>query len=67
MAKDKVALQIRLDEATYDLLKGIAEDEMRSLNAQMEYFIKKGAEQYLQERQRFFDSIKPEEEPQKQS
>lgn len=58
MAKDKVALQIRLEESLYDLVKGIAEEELRSLNAQMEYFIRQGAEQHLLERQQFLDAIK---------
>ena len=38
----KVATQIRLEESTYDRLKEIAEKELRSLNAQMEYFILQG-------------------------
>ena len=66
MAKEKIALQIRLDEALYDLVKGIAEDELRSLNAQMEYFIKTGSEQYLLGRKTYFDSIK-DEDPQEKS
>lgn len=46
MAGKKVATQIRLDENLYELVKKIAESEMRSVNAQMEYFIKSGAENY---------------------
>lgn len=61
MAKDKIALQIRLEESLYELVKSIAEEEMRSLNAQMEYFIKMGAEQHLQKRSQFWDSIKDED------
>lgn len=61
MAKGKIALQIRLDETVYELVKGIAEEEMRSLNAQMEYFIKMGAEQHLLGRKRYFDALKEED------
>jgi hypothetical protein len=45
----KSALQIRLDELTHEKLKLIASKELRSLNAQMEYFIIKGIEQYESE------------------
>lgn len=62
MADKKVATQIRLDESLYNLVKGIAEEEMRSLNAQMEYFIKAGAERHLLERKKFFDATRPEDE-----
>ena len=60
----KIALQIRIDESLRELIKGIAEEEMRSLNAQMEYFIKQGAERYLKVRGEFWDSIAPPDEPQ---
>ena len=43
---EKVILQIRLDEKTHSKTKVIAEKELRSLNAQMEYFILKGVEFY---------------------
>ena len=46
---DRMATQIRLDEAIFYKTKAIADKEMRSLNAQMEYFIKKCVEQYEQE------------------
>lgn len=46
MANKKVATQIRVDEQLYELVKAIAEREMRSVNAQMEYFIKQGAVEY---------------------
>lgn len=49
MAVQKVATQIRLDEKLYSLVKSIAEVEMRSINAQMEYFIREGAEKYKDE------------------
>lgn len=42
----KVALQIRLDETTHQKLKVIAEDELRSLNAQLEYFVIQGIKEY---------------------
>jgi hypothetical protein len=42
----KIAIQIRLDENTHARVKSIAEKELRSLNAQMEYFIIKGIEQW---------------------
>ena len=45
----KIATQIRLEEDTYSKLKRIAELELRSLNAQMEYFIIKGTEQFERE------------------
>ena len=40
----RTAIQIRLDEGTHARLKHIAAREVRSLNAQMEYFILKGIE-----------------------
>lgn len=50
-AKDvsKVATQVRFNESTYNLLCRIAEEECRSINAQIEYFVKKGVEEYIQE------------------
>lgn len=42
----KVATQMRYDEILYEKTKIIAENEMRSVNAQIEYFIKKGVEAY---------------------
>ena len=45
----KVAMQIRLDEDTHRKLKVISEKELRSLNAQMEYFIIKGIEAFEDE------------------
>lgn len=46
MASNKVALQVRFDEHTYVKLKQISTDELRSLNAQIEYFVIKGIQQY---------------------
>lgn len=42
----KAATQIRLEETTFDKAKIIAEKELRSLNAQLEYFIQKGIQAY---------------------
>ncbi|MBQ3853117.1 MAG: hypothetical protein II778_00275 [Anaerovibrio sp.] len=46
MASNKVALQVRFEEQTYTKLKKISSDELRSLNAQIEYFVIKGIQQY---------------------
>lgn len=42
----KIATQMRYDEVLYAKTKIIAENEMRTVNAQMEYFMKKGIEAY---------------------
>lgn len=42
----KVATQMRYDEVLYAKTKVIAENEMRTVNAQIEYFMKKGVEAY---------------------
>lgn len=42
----KVATQMRYDEILYEKTKIIADEELRSVNAQIEYFIKKGVEAY---------------------
>lgn len=42
----KIATQMRYDEVLYAKTKVIAENEMRTVNAQMEYFMKKGVEAY---------------------
>ena len=49
MPNNKMVLQIRLDESIHAKTKTIAEKELRSLNAQMEYFIMKGVEHYEKE------------------
>ena len=49
MAGRKIALQLRLDEKAHSKLKIIAEKELRSLNSQLEYFIKQGIEGYEKE------------------
>lgn len=46
MPDKKIALQLRLDEATHQKLKNISNAELRSLNAQIEYFILKGVRDY---------------------
>lgn len=48
MTKSRIATQIRLDEEIHAKLKYIAETELRSLNAQMEYFILGAVEYYEQ-------------------
>ena len=45
----KVSTQMRYDEILYEKTKTIAEDEMRTINAQIEYFMKKGIEAYERE------------------
>lgn len=45
----KVALQLRLEEETHSKLKEISEKELRSLNAQIEYFILAGIANYEKE------------------
>ena len=46
MGVSKLATQIRLDEYLHAKVKLISDREMRSINAQMEYFIKKSVEKY---------------------
>lgn len=45
----KIATQMRYDEVLYEKTKVIAENEFRSINAQIEYFIKLGVEAYEKE------------------
>ena len=45
----KISTQMRYDEILYEKSKIIAEKEFRSINAQIEYFIKKGIEAYEKE------------------
>lgn len=44
--KRKVSTQMRYDEVLYEKTKIIATNELRTINAQIEYFIKKGVEAY---------------------
>lgn len=45
----KVATQMRYEYELYEKTRIIAEAELRSLNAQIEYFMKKGIEAYEKE------------------
>lgn len=45
----KVATQIRIDDEVYEKVKIIAELERRSINAQMEYFIDKSVQKYIED------------------
>lgn len=45
----KVATQMRYDEILYEKTKIIAENELRTINAQIEYFMKLGVEAYEKE------------------
>ncbi|CAL7899306.1 TA system antitoxin ParD family protein [Fusobacterium necrophorum] len=47
----KIALQLRLDEELHQKVKEIAEKELRSINAQLEYFILKGIENFEKNQQ----------------
>lgn len=47
--KGKVSTQMRYDEMLYKKTKIIAENEMRTINAQLEYFMKLGVEAYEKE------------------
>ena len=42
----KVSTQMRYDEVLYEKTKIIAANELRTINAQIEYFIKMGVEAY---------------------
>ena len=46
MVSNRIALQVRFDESTHSKLKQISELELRSLNAQIEYFVIKGIQKY---------------------
>ena len=49
MANNKIATQMRYYETLYKKTKIIAENEMRTTNAQLEYFMKLGVEAYEKE------------------
>ena len=49
MATNKVALQVRRDEKVNVKLRIVAEEEVRSLKSQIEYFVIKGIQKYEQE------------------
>lgn len=42
----RISTQIRINETAYQKTKIIANNELRTINAQIEYFIKKGVEAY---------------------
>lgn len=42
----KIVISLRLNENLHQQLKEISEKELRSINAQIEYFILKGIEDY---------------------
>lgn len=46
MIGKKAAFQLRIDENAHRKLKYNAEKELRSLNAQIEYFIYRGIDEY---------------------
>ena len=46
---EKMSSQIRLDEELFAKVKAIAKRELRTMNAQFEYFIRQGVEQYERE------------------
>jgi len=46
MVPSKSVTQIRIDELAYEKLKIIASKELRSLNAQMEYFLINAVAEY---------------------
>ena len=50
----KQATQIRIDEELFLDLKTIADDELRTLNAQIEYFLLHGVKEYHQARKNFY-------------
>jgi len=46
MKEDKVPLTLRLDCKTHEALKLISQQEMRSLNTQIEYFLRDSVKDY---------------------
>ncbi len=42
----KISTQMRYDEKLYEKTKIIAENELRTINSQIEYFMKLGVEAY---------------------
>lgn len=53
---DRIATQIRVNEVVYQKVKVIARVESRNTNAQIEYFLKKGVEEY----ERQYGPIQPD-------
>lgn len=56
MREPKVAFQLRLDETAHQKVRIIAEKELRSLNAQIEYFIYHGIAEYEKKQGKFLDA-----------
>ena len=46
MAEKRSAFQLRLDKEAHRKVKAIADKELRSLNAQIEYFVYRGIAEY---------------------
>ena len=55
---NRTQTQVRIDEALLKKVKVIARNESRNMNSQIEYFIKKGVDQYEAEH----GNINPEDE-----
>lgn len=49
MAEKRSAFQLRLDKEAHRKVKAIADKELRSLNAQIEYFVYRGIAEYEDE------------------
>ena len=47
--ESRFSTQLRIDETLASKLKYIAEQELRTMNAQIEYFIKQGVARYEEE------------------
>ena len=45
----RIQTQVRIDETVHQKIKIIAETESRTMNSQIEYFLKKGVELYEKE------------------
>lgn len=45
----EINFQIRYDKATHEKIKIIADSEMRSLNSQIAYFLRKNVQEYERE------------------
>lgn len=55
-ALDKVPITLRLDSGIHEALKVISVHEMRSLNTQIEYFLRECAVVYLEKNHRLINS-----------
>ena len=51
----KQATQIRIDEELFLDIKSISEMELRTLNAQIEYFLIQGVDEYREGRKHLFE------------